>query len=146
MTEDIEHNTYNTAIAAAMTMVNDLFKQKAENLKKNDAWKQALEALVACVAPFAPHIADELWQQLGHETSVQVDSWPVFNEEYIVTDTVTIAVQVNGKLRGEVQVAAGASEDDVVAAAKANEKVANYLTGDIKKQIYVPGKLVNFVV
>ncbi|HET7320603.1 MAG TPA: leucine--tRNA ligase [Candidatus Saccharimonadales bacterium] len=146
MTEDIEHNTYNTAIAAAMTMVNELFKLKAQDLKKNGAWKQALNALVACVAPFAPHIADELWQQLGHETSVQAGSWPMFNEDYIATESVTIAVQVNGKLRGEVQVAAEATEEAVVEVAKANEKVASYLTGDPKKTIYVPGKLVNFVI
>jgi leucyl-tRNA synthetase len=146
MTEDLENNAYNTAIAAGMTMVNELYKQKAEALNKNDAWKSALEAIIACVAPFAPHTAEELWHQLGHDTSVNKDSWPHFDEQYLVADTMTIAVQVNGKLRGEIEVAADADQATIVAAARANEKVAAYVTSEPKKTIYVPNKLVSFVV
>jgi leucyl-tRNA synthetase len=146
VTEDIEGDRYNTAIAAAMTNVNDLYRLKKVAFGKSEAWQQALENLVACVAPFAPHTAEELWHQLGHDSSVHIDSWPAWDNQYLVQDTMTIAVQVNGKLRGEVEVAADASEQDVVAAAKANEKVAVYLTSDPKKTIYVPKKLVNFVV
>lgn len=146
MTEDIEANRYNTAIAAAMGALNDLYKLKTKAFGKSAAWQQALESLVACVAPFAPHIAEELWHQLGHSTSVHVDTWPKWDDKYLVLDTVTIAVQVNGKLRGQVEIEVGASEDDVVKAAKANEKVASYLKDGIKKTIYVPNKLVNFVV
>lgn len=147
MTDDVEHNRYNTAIAAAMACTNDLYKIKADHFGKSDVWQRSLEALVACIAPFAPHLSEELWSQLGHSTSVHHDSWPVFNEEYLVTDTITIAVQVMGKLRGEVQVSADADEAAVVEAAKDNQKVASYLAGQtIRKTIYVPGKLVNFVI
>ncbi|HEY1064028.1 MAG TPA: leucine--tRNA ligase [Candidatus Saccharimonadales bacterium] len=145
-TLDIEENRYNTAIAAIMTAVNDLFKLKVDNLAQHDVWQEALEALVCCVAPFAPHVAEELWHQLGHEDSVHVDHWPIFDESQLVNETVTMAVQVNGKLRGEIQVPTDADEGTIVDTAKADEKVAPHLDGkDIKKTIVVPGKLVNFV-
>jgi len=147
MTEDLEHNAYNTAIAAAMTMVNDLYKQKAEALAKNTDWKQALTAIVACVGPFAPHIAEELWHQLGHSLSVNHDSWPEFDARYLAQDTITVAVQVNGKLRGDFQAAPDISEADAIASALALEKVKTHTDGhDIVKTIYVPGKIVNLVV
>jgi leucyl-tRNA synthetase len=146
MTEDIRENRYNTAIAAAMANVNDLYKIKVDNLRKNPVWQESLEALVTCIAPFAPHIADELWHQLGHDDSVQVDHWPAYNDEYLVTDEITIAVQVNGKVRGEISVAADASKEDILTAAAAHERVASFLEPGIKKSVYVPGRLVNFVV
>jgi len=147
MTEDLEHNAYNTAIAAAMTIVNDLYKQKAEALAKNDDWKQALQAIVACVAPFAPHISEELWHQLGHSATVHKDSWPEWQEKYLVQDTVTIAVQVNGKVRGEITVSSDVSEEDAITAAQENEKVKIHISDkQIVKTIYVPGKIVNLVV
>jgi len=130
-----------------MAAVNDLYKIKAQELTKSQDWLEALQAIIACVAPFAPHTAEELWHQLGHSVSVHKDSWPKHEEKYLQQDTITVAVQVNGKLRGEVQVAADADEAAVVEAAKANEKVAGYLAGQqIKKTIYVPKKLVSFVV
>jgi leucyl-tRNA synthetase len=147
ITEDIEGNRYNTAIAAAMEQLNTLYKLKTQTLARNDVWQQVLENTVACVAPFAPHIADELWQQLGHSSSVHRDSWPLVEERYLASDTMKIVIQVNGKLRGEVELPAGAEEPAVVAAAKANEKANSYLSGkEILKTIYVPGKLVNFVI
>ncbi len=147
MSEDIKENRYNTAISAAMANLNELYKLKVDNLVKHTAWQQALDAAVACIAPFAPHIADELWQQLGHETSVQKDSWPIFHEEYLATDEITIAVQVNGKLRSEITISAAASKEAIIAAAAADTKVAAYINGaEIRKSIYVPGRLVNFVV
>jgi leucyl-tRNA synthetase len=146
ITEDINENRYNTAIAAAMGTVNDLYKLKTDSLCKGNVWQEALGAVVACVAPFAPHIADELWQQLGHKDSVQKDSWPAFNDDYLATDQMTIAVQVNGKLRSEIKIASDASKDDILAAALADNKVAAHLDGaEPKKSIYVPNKLVNFV-
>jgi len=88
-----------------------------------------------------------LWHDLGHDTSVQRDSWPLFDEQYCVTDTVTLAVQINGKLRGTIEVAADADETASVDAAKADNKVAGYLAeGTIVKTIYVPKKLISFVV
>lgn len=147
ITEDIETNSYNTAIATAMGTLNTLYKQKAETLGKNDVWQEALEAMVACVAPFAPHMADELWEQLGHNSSVHVDTWPKYDEHYLVSETMTIVVQVNGKVRAQLDVPTDASEDQIVAQAKAEQKVTAYLEGkDIKKTVYVPKKLVSFVV
>jgi leucyl-tRNA synthetase len=147
MTEDINANRYNTAIAAAMANVNELYKLKVDNLAQNDSWKESLEALVSCIAPFAPHIADELWGQLGNESSIQIDSWPTYNPDYLQTDEVTIVVQVNGKVRAELSVAADADEETIVTAAKDSDKVKAHIDGkEIRKVIYVPGKLVNIVV
>lgn len=147
MSEDLNENRYNTAIAAAMGATNDLYKLKTDMLAKSEVWRDSLQALVACIAPFAPHIADELWHQLGNETSVQIDSWPTFNPEYLKTDDMTIAVQVNGKFRAEITVSADAAEDQIVDLAKQNEKVSSYIHGkEIRKAIYIPGKIVNLVV
>lgn len=145
VTEDIEGNHYNTAIAAMMECVNDLYRLRP--VSKNGAWQQALESLVACVAPFAPFIADELWQQLGHSSSVHRDSWPKWEEKYLASDTVTVAVQVNGKLRGTVEIPAGSDQALAVESAKAAPAIKGYLDGgEILKTIYVPDKLINFVV
>lgn len=146
VTEDLEGNRYNTAIAGIMECLNTLYKLKTKHLGKNDVWRQALENITACVAPFAPHIADELWQELGHSTSVHLDSWPKYDEKYLAQDTATIVVQINGKLRGQIEVAAGTSKDLVIESAKTVEKVSTHLNGKtIKKIVYVPDRLVNFV-
>jgi leucyl-tRNA synthetase len=147
VSEDLEDMGFNTAIAALMEAVNQLYKIKSEdNFAARDAWKVALDTLVQLVAPFAPHIAEELWQQLGNEASVHISGWPTWNDEFLVESSLTIAIQVNGKLRGEITVPADADEAAVVAAAKENDKVAAHLDGkEIRKTIYVPGKLVNFV-
>jgi leucyl-tRNA synthetase len=147
MTEDLEENRYNTAIATAMGALNDLYKYKVDFLAKSDTWQQALEAAVTCIAPFAPHIADELWLQLGHHLSIHKDTWPKWNEQYLARDTVTIAIQVNGKLRDEIRLAADVSEADVIAAAQSSDKVKTHTGGkQVIKSIYVPGKIVNLVV
>lgn len=147
MTTDIEENSYNTAIAAAMGTLNTLYKQKAEAIGKNEVWQEALDSMVSCIAPFAPHIADELWEQLGHNASVHRDSWPAYDEAYLASDMMTVVVQVNGKVRAQLQVGVDAAEDYIVEAAKSDGKVAAYLEGKtIKKTIYVPKKLVSFVV
>ncbi len=147
ITEDIEENRYNTAIATAMGSLNELYKLKTDSLVKDEVWQQALEAIVACSAPFAPHITDELWQQLGHSSSVHVDSWPKWSEADLTTDTIKLVVQVNGKLRATIEVAADATQESVVQTAQENEKIAPYLAGNqIKKTIYVPRKIINFVV
>ncbi|MES2971562.1 MAG: leucine--tRNA ligase [Patescibacteria group bacterium] len=147
MTEDLENNNYNTAIAVAMGTLNELYKIKATNLVKNQAWQIALEFMVAAVAPFAPHIADELWHQLGHSTSVHVDTWPKWDEKLLTSDSMTIVVQVNGKVRATITVSTAETEQQVFEHAKSNEKVASYLANkEIKKSFYVPQKLVNFVI
>lgn len=146
MTKDIEENRYNTSIAMAMGTLNELYKLKLDSLSKNETWHQALEAMVACIAPFAPHVADELWFQLGHSSSVHRDTWPQFDEKYLVTDTINVAIQVNGKLRGEISIAKDAPREEVEAAALAQENVVKFV-GNQKpaKVIYVPGRLVNIV-
>lgn len=146
VTEDINGNRYNTAIATLMACVNTLYKLKVENLYKHPAWQDALESLAMCVAPFAPHIAEELWHDLGHGDSVHVDHWPTYEAKYLQSNEMTIVVQVNGKLRGSIDVEVGTDKDAIIAAAEANPNVAVHLSSGIKKSIYVPNKLVNFVV
>jgi leucyl-tRNA synthetase len=127
VTNDIEQNHYNTAIAAAMACVNDLYKLKTEVFGKHEVWEEALNSLVAAIGPFAPHTMEELWHQLGHSTSAQHDSWPKYNEQYLVSDTVTLAVQVNGKLRGTIEVPQNSGEATAAEAAQADAKISGYI-------------------
>lgn len=148
VTADLEDQKYNTAIAAMMKATNDLYTLKAKDgFADQAAWQFTLESLVALIGPFAPHTADELWHDLGRKTSIQRDSWPIFDEVYCVSDEVTYAVQVNGKIRGEVKTPSDAEQSQVETAARADEKVATYLAeGNLLKVIFVPGKLISFVV
>lgn len=140
VTDDIEGLRFNTAIAAMMEFTNAAYKWDATP-------RAVIEPFVLLLSPFAPHLAEELWQRLGHERSLAYTLWPEAKEEYLAADTVELAVQVNGKLRGSVEVAADASKEDALAAAKAHENVARYLEeGTLRKEIVVPGRLVNFVV
>ncbi|MGH7218115.1 MAG: leucine--tRNA ligase [Candidatus Microsaccharimonas sp.] len=145
VTDDIRQLHFNTAIAAQMEFVNDLYKLKVDGFSK-DAWGEALGALVQLIEPFAPHMANELWEQLGHNGLEQNAHWPVWDEALTVEDTVTIAVQVNGKLRGEIQVGKDADPEEIKTQALAQENVAKFVTGEPKKVIYVPGRLVSIVV
>jgi leucyl-tRNA synthetase len=147
VTKDIEENRYNTAIASIMECLNTLYKLKEKSFCKNDAWQQSLEKIVVCVAPFAPHIADGLWEQLGHSTSVHRDSWPEWDESLVKEEKITLAVQINGKVRGEILVDADISEKDAITAAKSDEKVVAHIKNQkIEKAIYVPGRLVSLVI
>ena len=146
VTEDLHELGFNTAIASLMECVNEMYRLKTMMPLGNEFWQTALEVLAKLVAPFAPHIAEELWNQLGCQGSVHTSTWPVWHEAVLKTDIMNIVVQVNGKVRANVTLAAGASEDQVVEAAKADEKVQTYLGGQPKKTIYVQHKLVNFVV
>lgn len=148
VTGDIEDQKYNTSIAAMMKLTNDLYELKAkDHFADKDNWRFALESLVAMTAPFAPHTAEELWHQLGHDTSVHRDSWPQWNDQYLVSDTMTVVVQVNGKLRAQLELAVDTPEEDVKAIALAHDNVAKFV-GDSEplKVIYIPKKLVNVVV
>ncbi|TXG77692.1 hypothetical protein E6P97_01420 [Patescibacteria group bacterium] len=148
VTEDIHDMGFNTAISALMEFTNGLYKAKADSgFADRKAWQAALEALVQLLAPFAPHITEELWRDLGHDDSVHLTNWPEWDEAQLVSDTITVVVQVNGKVRATISVAADASQADIVAAAKADDKVAAHVADQpIRKEIYVPGKLVNLVV
>ena len=145
VTDDFRRQSFNTAIASLMEYVNELYKLKLDGFSK-DAWHEALTALVQMVAPFAPHMADELWSQLGGEGLVQNAQWPIWDESLTVEDMITIAVQVNGKLRGEITIAKDMDAEAVKAEALAHENVAKFV-GNQKpaKIIYVPGRLVSIV-
>jgi len=145
VTDDIRRLSFNTSISALMEYVNDLYKFKVDGFSE-EVWREALITLVQLVAPIAPHIADELYSQLGGEGLVQNATWPVWDEALIVEDTISIAIQVNGKLRGEMSIAKDEAEDVVKARALAHENVVKFLTGEPKKVIYVAGRLVSIVV
>ncbi len=148
ITQDLEENRYNTAIAASMDAVNKLYLVKNKvPFGKSDAWQEALESIAMLIGPFAPHISEELWQQLGHSDTIHQDHWPEWQDEYLTEDTITLVVQVNGKVRAQLQVAADISKEDAIEAAKQDENVTAHLGGkEIRKEIFVPGKLVNLVV
>jgi leucyl-tRNA synthetase len=148
VTEDLENQKYNTAIASMMEMVNELNLQKIKvDFVYTSDWKFALESLVQLVAPFAPHMADELWEVLGYTESLQKDHWPKWDESLIRDEEVTFVVQVNGKVRGKLQLAAGSSEKAVLEEALKDEKIKNALEGkQIRKQIFIRDRLLNLVV
>ncbi len=138
--DDIENLKYNTAIAAMMTLVNDLSAA-------GGATREEYRILLLLLNPFAPHMTEELWEQLGYGGQLAHAAWPVYDESKCVESTIEIAVQLNGKIRTRMSVAADASSEIVLAAAKADDKIAPALTGmQIVKELYVPGKLVNIVV
>lgn len=140
VSEDIEVFGFNTAISAMMIFVNEVEKEKKVTKKQFEAFLQIL-------APFAPHITEELWSELGNEGSIHNADWPAYDESKLVEDTITIAVQVNGKVRDEFEVAADEPEEAVKEAALAREAVQKWLDGnEPKKVIYVQGRLVNIVV
>jgi leucyl-tRNA synthetase len=138
--EDIPRLAYNTAIAAMMSYINVV--RRGERTPHRDE----VEPLIQLVSPFAPHLAEELWEQFGHRESVFDAGWPAFDAELAKEQTVELAVQVNGKMRGTVQIAADASQEDALAAALANAAIARFVTGPAKKVIFVRGRLLNIVV
>ncbi len=140
VSEAVDNLRMNTAIADMMVFVNEA--TKAGGVPR--AW---FEAFVKILSPFAPHLGEELWRRLGHTTSIAYAPWPAFDEAKLKRDTLTIAVQVQGKLRGTIEVPADAPEAAILAAAKADPKVAEHLAGKpIKREVYVKGRLVNLVV
>ena len=147
VTEDIEQQRYNTAIAAMMQCVNEFYKAKAEKgFADKQGWKFALESIVQLVAPFAPHISEELWHQLGNATSVHVDNWPKWDDDLLKEDALTIVVQVNGKVRATILMATDATKQQIEAVALADEHVKQFVAGTPKRIVYIPGRLVNIVV
>jgi leucyl-tRNA synthetase len=124
-----------------------LYRLKGEVPMGASVWREVLETALQLMAPFAPHMTEELWHQLGHEDSIHISQWPRYDQKYLIEDTVVIAVQVNGKLRGTVSAPADADEKTATALARKDAKVAGNLAGrQVVKAIYIPGKLLNFVV
>ena len=145
VTEDFHRESLNTAVAALMEFVNDLYKLKLEDFS-ND-WQFILEDLLKMLVPFAPHISSELWQQLGNNDFIEKSGWPKWNEELLKTDEIQIIVQVNGKLRGKIKVSANSEKDEILAIARAEDNVSKFLQDkEILKEIFIPNKLINFVV
>ena len=139
VTADIEAFSYNTSVAAFMICVNELTALKCNK-------RAVLEPLVILIAPFAPHIAEELWEALGHTTTVCDAQWPVWNEDYLREDTVNYAVSFNGKVRFNLQFAADATNDEIERTVLASESAQKYIDGKtIRKVIIVPKKIVNIV-
>jgi leucyl-tRNA synthetase len=147
VTADIEVFGFNTAIAKLMEFVNELMKAKDTPVASTAAWREATESLALMLAPFAPHIAEELWHRLGKPFSVHTQSWPAWDEELAADETIEVAVQVNGKVRDRITLPAGATDSDALAAARASARVQEHLAGkDVVKEIHVPGRLISFVV
>ena len=140
VTEDIETLKYNTAIAALMTLLNAIYTKGSIN-------KAELKALLLLVNPFAPHVTEEMWETCGYGKMIAQDGqWPTYDEAKCIDETIEIVVQINGKIRAKLNVAADIEQADAIAAAKADEKVQAELNGkNIIKEIYVKGKLVNIV-
>ncbi len=148
VTEDIDERFhFNTAIAAVMELMNTLQGARLNTPQAVAVMKEALELVVVMLAPFVPHITEELWQLLGHTTPLSATAWPAWDSEAVVDEELLVVVQVNGKLRSKLSVAVGLDEESIKQMALADDKVKVFTDGlQVRKVIYVPGKLVNIVV
>jgi leucyl-tRNA synthetase len=154
VTQDFEGRWhFNSAIALVMTLYNDISAaESVENSIRPEILKEVLEILILMLSPMTPHLAEELWEMLGHSNGLWTVAWPSFNPELAKDEEVEIPVQVNGKLRGVIRVPAGTTENDAVAAALKTENIAAHINGSngggkqIIKRIFVPNKLLNLVV
>jgi len=141
-----QHHKFNTAIAQVMTLMNVLEKAATASEQDRALLQEGLETVALLLAPITPHISHELWQQLGKQGAIIDAQWPKVDESALVQDSLTLVVQVNGKLRGQIEVPAAATREEVEAAARGNENVLRFTEGlTIRKVIVVPGKLVNIV-
>ncbi len=147
LTHDIDNLQFNTCVSALMELSNAIGAVDSTQPAPFSALREAYEAFALLLSPLAPHFAAELWEQLGRADEIQLHSWPAWDEALTVDELVTYAVQVNGKLRGEVQVPATADDEEIKATARQAERVAAHL-GDkpVRKAIVIKGRLVNFVV
>ena len=140
VSDDIENLRSNTAISQMMIFTNHLTTLKSIN-------REILKTFTQLLAPFIPHTAEEIWQRLGNENSITFEPWPDYDEELAKENLITIAIQVNGKLRSNIEIDANAEESDVLQLARENDRIDNYIAGkELIKEIYVPGRLINFVV
>ena len=137
---EIDEFKFNTSISQLMILVNKLGEQ-------DQISRPTFENLVLMISPFAPHLAEEFWERLGNEFSIFTKgSWPKFDEKKLISSIITLPVQINGKMRGTLQVSPSASQDEILDLIKQDEKLVSYLTGEIKKCILVPGKIINIIV
>jgi leucyl-tRNA synthetase len=145
VTEDLEDEyQFNTAVSELMKLSNALTDADCKN---SPIYAEGIQTLVIMLAPFAPHIADELWQSLGNTNSIHTQTWPSFDPAALVADEITLIIQINGKKRADIEVPAQADKAELEKYARESELVQRYIEGkEIKKVIVVPGRLVNFVV
>lgn len=137
--DDIENFRFNTAVSQLMILVNGLTDAKRVS-------KQTMTTLALLIAPFAPHLAEEIREILGQKFSIfHTGKWPTFDPKLVVEDTVTMAVQFNGKVKGTITITPGASQDEVITAVKNDNKLQKQWTNEPKKIIYVPGKIINII-
>ena len=148
VTEDIEERFhFNTAIASVMELLNTVQSSELNTPQRGAVMKEALETMVLLLAPFVPHLSEELWQRLGNDSPLSRSAWPEYDQDAVVDEEVLVVVQVNGKLRSRVTVPAGTAEEGLKACALTDEKVLPFLEGrEVKKVVCVPDKLVNIVV
>ena len=140
VTEDIDAMKFNTAIASMMAFINEVYDH-------GGLTKQELEIFAKLLCPFAPHICEEVWQQLGHDTLLSLESWPLYDAEKTIDETVEIALQVNGKFKGTMILPQNLGKEETLAAAKKDERLIAASAGKIiVKEIVVPNKIVNIVV
>jgi leucyl-tRNA synthetase len=145
VTEDLEAFRFNTAIAALMEHTNYLLAIKSE--VGEEEWAGTLRTFALVLAPFAPHHAEEMWAAMGEGSSVHLQEWPSWDESLIRAEEITLVVQVNGKLRDRIEVPADITEEDAKELALASAKVRPHVEGrELRKSVYVPGRLVNLVV
>jgi len=148
VTEDLnEKFGFNTAISALMELINEMYKYKELDSRNEAVIKEGIETIVTIIAPFAPHIGEELWAMIGKSGSIFDIAWPKYDEAALVKDEVEVVVQINGKVRGKLSVAANISREDMEEAAMNDEKIKALVEGKtIVKVVAVPKKLVNIVV
>ncbi len=150
LTEDLDAFGFNTSISFMMELVNEMYKLDVSKFEKESdkaVLKETFNALVLMLCPFAPHTACELWELMGHKTDAAKETWPIFDTEAVKDDKKLVVIQINGKLRGKIEVPAGTSEEIVKEMAFNEESVKKYLEGkEVKKVIYVEGKLLSIAV
>jgi leucyl-tRNA synthetase len=152
VTRDVgERQHLNTAVSAIMELVNELYQvdrtQVQDGATERAVLRMAIETVLTLLSPFAPHIADELWADLGHGTPLLEIPWPSYREEILQKELVTLVIQVNGKVRSKIQVSKGASQEEIEKRAVEDEKIQRQLSGNpLKRIVYVPGRLINIVV
>jgi leucyl-tRNA synthetase len=140
VSDDIENLHFNTAISQMMIFTNHLNTLKSIN-------REILQTFAQLLAPFIPHTAEDIWQRLGNENSITFEQWPEYDEELAKENIISIAIQVNGKLRANIEIDANTEKGDVLQLAKENDRIDNYIGGKkLIKEIYIPGRLINFVV
>jgi leucyl-tRNA synthetase len=148
VTDDLGNRfNFNTAISAIMVLVNELYRYKSESVLNKELLRYAIKCLILILSPFTPHICEEMWQHIGHDSTLYNERWPEYDEAALVRDETEIAIQINGKVKERIMVTSGLSKDEFLEEALKNDTVKALLDGkNVIKIIPVPDKLLNIVV